>query len=924
MNLSPALSHSSKHHSEVIRSMCEGVLRLTVDRIFPPPRHPSSADVKTSIYSDADYEATNTMDTGDAGQKNESKKGESHPRDNERSHPFGKWTRISFPTSSSCSSKPDREPHQDTARPSSTGESSSFSSPTSEGHVLTTADAVYRNAQVFSVRGRHLSRHGLARAERGVRETMAATLLAACWRARADGIREWRVRESRAIAVVRRWVVTLVARRRRAALRAIFEISARRVQVQWRRRYLRVSARRQMILKTDASVRVQAAWRLFKLNHRCRIRRIRYAVAVGMKRWASVLLRRRRNRAAHTISQAVAAETARRRRQRSAARVVARFFRATYRRRRQSRLRLQRFARMPCLLTARLAAQKCNRIARTQNEAGIIILGALRTAAARSGRARVVLAARTLQEWGRQVLRRRSLLRASAVAVQRIWRQRQRRSLYFAAVQLQRIAEVRRHHDFPSSVDEIKLPLRKKPAGVAIVGVSSHAAAKTGHYGCPMSVTTAASVTIERACDTIATNSVSQDKVLLIRENLGEDDDLVSVARLDQTRSSTHTLTDTNHRGGHQVDVTPLRKDWFHSPRSGPARSVDGGVTERVAAVVKENSVTDGIGERPPSPATTVHEDWTGAATDATECGDDDSSSSIVSGGRISSHDEKRTPVTAAHDDEPSQTPAISRGLRRRHRSSKSAARTEEITQTSSRQSATTTPAEVMASGRPIILDAERTTENACCAGGEGGIIVLTLDSILRERRRSSMHTRAKHRSKANHQQGRGSPDQPGVHRLQHRGTHGRNRRARGRNINNSQEGLVDRRTPPQFHLGGSGGDYYSRPPTTEAQSLKTRARARRSHAQVSRDSKPHTSLAAASLTRNMHTPEMPFSYGFASFETDTGRGRGGKGGGSFSGVGIGVPGVRFGGKPGVPRRSSAPYVGGGGSVLQMLAMMES
>lgn len=393
----------------MISAMCEGLLRLTVDRIFRAPPPPASNLVDVDDRSFDSNAGTPTHASG-AGSCVKSQ--------GRRTGHFGTWRPIAkAPPSGSRAQKTQPET---TPSPSD-------------------AHGAARNpsAQVFSLTGRRLTRRSLARAERGVREATAVRALAAWWRSIADECREARSRKLRAAARISAWATKSAARRRQEALfRSRAERSARVIQARWRR----ATEARRLVARTAACFAVQAAWRQRQHNRRRASRRVRRRVFSGLQRWATATLFRRQSTARKTILRAVTAAMTRHARSRrlAAAADIMRELKTACNRRRQSRLRLQRFARLPCLLRVRLAALSLARLDRVQNGAAKTIARAFRRAAlARSAAVRAALAARTLQSWYRTLLSRWTKRYTSIVTIQQAWRQRRvtRRSLLAEAGQ---------------------------------------------------------------------------------------------------------------------------------------------------------------------------------------------------------------------------------------------------------------------------------------------------------------------------------------------------------------------------------------------------------------------------------------------------------------------------------------------------------
>lgn len=414
--------------------MCEGLLRLTVDRIFPAPQSSTlnvDADDGRPDSDTPERIGLPEMGSGSEVQANQA------PR-------FGKWKPITM-----------------TTRSASKKESSETLSSSLDGAPSLDACVGVRNpsAQLFSLRGRHLTKRSLARAERGVREATAVKVLTAWWRSTAEECRKIRSRKLCAIAEINKWVVKLIARRRR--LRANSEQSARVIQALWRRASARMWETRSLV---TACVVVQTMWRHWQLNHRCNSRRIRRKVSSGFQNWARVVLSRRQ-KAGKTILRAVIAATTRQKGKRQAAAVIVRGLEMACNRRRKSRLQLQRFARMPCLLQVRLAALCFARVARVQNMAATIVARAVRRAVARSAIVRVTFAVRTLQFWSRRVRRRWKQRYASAVMLQQAWRRAKQRGIW-ATAKLTCMADVLSRRDFSRAVAE-ESPLKDTATAVA-------------------------------------------------------------------------------------------------------------------------------------------------------------------------------------------------------------------------------------------------------------------------------------------------------------------------------------------------------------------------------------------------------------------------------------------------------------------------
>lgn len=366
--------------------MCEGLLRLTVDRIFPAPLPPASnVDVDDGSL---DLDTSTKIDASGAASCSEAR--ENHARR------FGKWRPIT--------KAPPPSPHNH-------NQSESSFPPDARGGVRNPS------ALVFSLSGRHLTRRSLARAERGVREATAVNVLTVWWRSIADERQKTRSRRLCAMAQIGAWAIKIAARRRRRALRSK---SARVIQARWRR----AREVRSLAARMAACVVVQTVWRQWKCKRRRTSRRVRRRVFSGLRSWARSVLSRRQSMARMTIIRVIVAAVTRHATKRHSAAVIMRGLETTCSRRRQSRLRLQRFARVPCLLRVRLAALSLARVDRVQRRAVSTITGAFRRALARSAVVRAALAARTLQLWSRRVLWRWEKRSTSTVTIQLAWRQR--------------------------------------------------------------------------------------------------------------------------------------------------------------------------------------------------------------------------------------------------------------------------------------------------------------------------------------------------------------------------------------------------------------------------------------------------------------------------------------------------------------------
>lgn len=318
------------------------------------------------------------------------------------------------------------------------------------------------SAQVFSITGRRLTRRSLARAERGVREATAARVLTVWWRSIADECREARSRKIWATARVSAWVTKVVARRQREALRSRTERSARVVQARWRR----ATEIRRLAARAAACVVVQRVWRKWQRERRYTYRRVRRNVLLSLQSWARSILSRRQNTARKTIARAVtAAMTRHASKQHSAAAVILRGLEKACNRRRQSRLRLQRFARTPCLLRMRLAALSLARADRVQNGAATIVARAFRRALVRSAIVRAAFAARTLQYWYRTLLWRWGKRYTSTVTIQQAWRRRRTQRFPAEAEE-----QPPRKSAVKTAATETSTPTKKVPACAAHPG----------------------------------------------------------------------------------------------------------------------------------------------------------------------------------------------------------------------------------------------------------------------------------------------------------------------------------------------------------------------------------------------------------------------------------------------------------------------
>lgn len=391
--------------------MCEGLLRLTVDRIFPAPPPPAS-NVDTSMDA-----------SGAASCSKVQVKQARH---------FGKWRAITkVPPSSSHKQK-----QCETSSPSD-----------ARGGVRNP------NAQVFSLTGRHLTRRSLTRAERGVREATAVKVLTVWWRSIADACRKTRSRKLWAMVQISAWVIKIVSRRRRKALRSKLERSARVIQARWRR----ATEVRRLAARMAACVVVQTVWRQRQCIRRCTSRRVRRRVFTGLQSWARLIVSRRQTMARKTIIRAIIAAMTRCASKRYAAAVIMRGLEITCNRRRQSRLRLQRFARTACLLRVRLAALSLARVDRVQSGAATTIAWAFRRSLTRSAIVRAAFAARALQSWSWRVLWRWEKRFTSTVIIQQAWRQRRIRQLLAVAEQQPRKSSVKTVAAEPATATNVRV-----------------------------------------------------------------------------------------------------------------------------------------------------------------------------------------------------------------------------------------------------------------------------------------------------------------------------------------------------------------------------------------------------------------------------------------------------------------------------------
>ena len=412
--MSPALSHTSKRQSSMIRAMCEGLLRVTVDRIFPPPQPwSSSADEETSSLNGPE---TVTEENGHESKRTSAGNLPHYQR--------GRWRSLTVPP---------RPPSRSGQKGSSSVSISTRVAQTLDGRVMPVNTCVANpSSQNFTVRGRHLSRRGLVRAERGIREATAVKMLEDWWGSKIEGCRRLRSRKSWADAVIRRWVVRLVTRRRQRALLAETDRLARLRQRQWRRLSDRILENRRMVAFGEACILVQTAWRARRLERLRRSKGLRGKVAGGLRGWARALHSRRRKKAAEiALGAASTATKLQQKRKISAAEIIVRTLKTAGNRRRQNLLPQQRPASALGLFPPVPVAQVLGRADLVRRRAATTIQIVLRKVVARSAIGAIRTASvRTLQKWFRTVLRKWERRRASAVIVQRVWRRAKQRKAY--------------------------------------------------------------------------------------------------------------------------------------------------------------------------------------------------------------------------------------------------------------------------------------------------------------------------------------------------------------------------------------------------------------------------------------------------------------------------------------------------------------
>lgn len=413
--MSPALSHSSKRQSGMIQSMCEGLLRLTVDRIFPPPSpQPSSAKFHDETPS---FDGPETV-------TDDNEQGGKHVSAGNLSHQPGRWRLLTTPRSPFRKKGDKRAALSSASTPLAQALDSRVKPPVK-------ACPADPSSQIFTVRGRHLSRRDLVRVERGVRGATAVRVLEDWWKSKVEGCTRLRLRKSWASAVISRWVVILVTRRRQRAIRASHERSARVRQRQWKQLSVRSLEHRRLAALSEACVLVQTTWRARRLERLRRSKLLRLKISVGLGDWARALHSRRRKKAAEiALGVALAAKKRHLNRKRHAAEIIARALKTACSRRRKSLLPPQRNPCNLCQLSVVPVAQNLQRVDYVECRAATIIQRARRNTVARwaANNIRVSLA-RTLQEWFRTVLRNWERRRNSAAVVQRAWRQaRQQRT----------------------------------------------------------------------------------------------------------------------------------------------------------------------------------------------------------------------------------------------------------------------------------------------------------------------------------------------------------------------------------------------------------------------------------------------------------------------------------------------------------------
>lgn len=436
VNLSPALSHSSEHKSALIRSMCEGLLCLTVDRIFPLPR-PSSSDVGDGRFNSDEPESSDEVG-----------KISVERLDRGRCSRFGKWRPVTISQlSNHCGLEPEAIWSPSVASVTSIVSRCITPASTNIGKL---------NAKLFYIQGRHLTKRGLLRAERGLREAIAVNTLAIWWKSRVGKVRKWRARKVVAVATIRRRVVRAIAGRRRRALCVRCDRAARIIQRKWRFFFSQKFEFRRLTKQIEACVFVQTLWRFYRLKCRSRFQHTQRKVLVFLMSWARAVLCRRRKRAAETIYRAAALAALRRKKKQKAATVIARKLHMVCIRRRQSRSRLQQFARIPCLLWGRLAAQRSERAASVQRKAAATISRTLRKAVAQSNHIRNVSAVGTLQKWFQFLLQKLKQRQKSAYIVHQASRLASRRNTWAASVKLQPVGDFHLQYSIPSSMEESK------------------------------------------------------------------------------------------------------------------------------------------------------------------------------------------------------------------------------------------------------------------------------------------------------------------------------------------------------------------------------------------------------------------------------------------------------------------------------------
>lgn len=421
--------------------MCEGLLRLTVDRTFPPPPppQPSSANFHDEALS---FDGTESF-------TDENEKGGKQASVGNLSHQLGRWRPLTTP----------RPPSQNKSQKRAALTSASTRvTQALDGSVTTPVQACVADPslQIFTVRGRHLSRRDLVRAERGVRGATAVKVLEDWWKSKVEGCRRLRSRKSWAAVVISRWVIRRVTRRRQRAIRASNERSARMRQRQWRQLSVRILEHHRLTALNEVRALVQTACRARRLERLRRSELLRRKVAVGLGCWARALHSQRRNKAAEiALGATLAARNRLGTRKRQAAEIIARGLQAACNRRRQKRPPPQRTRSKPCLLSEVPAAQNLDTADLIQRKAATTIQRAHRNEVARSTVNKFrVASVRTLQEWFRAVLRIWERRRTSAAVVQRAWRRARQRRTHSLLRNFLHVTEIGLHNVLGSAVVE--------------------------------------------------------------------------------------------------------------------------------------------------------------------------------------------------------------------------------------------------------------------------------------------------------------------------------------------------------------------------------------------------------------------------------------------------------------------------------------